>query len=103
MVGFLKIMSYICQMAFLRIQKQGKYSYLLICEGSRNKAGKVEQKVLHRLGRLESYNQQSLINIAAKLYALGGGDVEQLLQPKLLEQGRFNYGFPLVLKTLMNA
>lgn len=92
---------YICCMAFLRKEKQKSGTYLSICENYRDTRGKVRQQILYKLGKAEAYELEVLQRIGSQLYLLGKGNLEDLLKTTTQEQGRYNYGFPLVCKNLL--
>lgn len=87
-------------MAFLRQDKKGEEIYLRICETERL-GQKVVQRTLHNLGKKSDYSPESLSRIGAQLYCMNGNTLEDLMQEMCKEQGRYNYGFPLVIKHLL--
>lgn len=88
-------------MAFLRKEKQKSGTYLSICENYRDARGKVKQQILYKLGKAEAYDPEVLQRIGSQLYLLGKGKLEDLLKTATQEQGRYNYGFPLICKNLL--
>lgn len=88
-------------MAFLRQEKKGTGTYLRIVESYRGEDGKSKHRTLSNLGKAESYSAGALRKIGQSLYELGGGTIDQLKQRLLHEQGRYYYGFPLVVKALL--
>lgn len=86
-------------MAFLRSEKKKSGTYLRIVQSYRD-SGKIRHKTLYSLGKLEDYSADSLQRIAKKLIELSGGDVEEMLGGKFVEQGRYNYGYALVIGRL---
>lgn len=88
-------------MAFLRKEKQKSGTYISICENYRDAKGKVMQKRLYKLGKAEAYDPEALQRIGSQLYLLGKGDLKDLFKETTQELGRYNYGFPIVCKSLM--
>jgi len=92
-------------MAYLHKGKRKSETYLSICHNSRDETGQSRREVLYRLGKLSDYAASALQDIGRALYALGGGDVSdfhvEAAQKGMKELGRYNYGFPLVLLSLM--
>lgn len=88
-------------MAFLRQDQKGNEVYLRICETERQ-GKKVVQRTLHSLGKKSDYNPESLSRIGAQLYCMNGNSLEDLMQGMCKEQGRYNYGFPLIIKYLID-
>ena len=89
-------------MAFLRQDKKGADIYLRICENERQ-GNKVVQKTLYNLGSKSNYSQESLQRIGSQLYCLGGGNLTDLMEGMCDEKGRYNYGFPLIIKHLIEV
>lgn len=89
-------------MAFIRSERKGEEIYISICETVRL-GGKVQQRRLHNLGKLSDYSEESLRRIGERLYALGGGNLEDLMKNHCEELARYNYGFPLILNYLFKA
>ena len=87
-------------MAFLRVEKKRSGSYLRIVEPYREE-GKVRQRTLYSLGKAEDYTPEMLKRIGEKFYALGGGDVRELLGAGLRELGRYNYGYVRICRRLL--
>lgn len=88
-------------MAFIKHDKKDSGTYLRIVQSYRDKDGKPKNDTLYSLGKLEDYTGDSLKNIGQRLYELGGGTVEELKHKLLHEIGRFYYGFPLVVRKLL--
>ena len=88
-------------MPFLRIEKKASGSYVRIVTTYREH-GKVRQKTLYNLGKLEAYTPKALKAIGAKLYQAGGGKLEELLGQSVKETARYNYGYSLVLNKLLS-
>ena len=88
-------------MAFLRKEKKNAVTYLRIIQSYRDESGLNKQRTLYNLGKLEDYSAESLKKIGQALYELGGGCIDELENKILHELGRFYYGFPLVVKHLM--
>ena len=80
-------------MAFLRVEKKGYADYLRIVESFRNDKGKISQKTLVNLGKIQSYSPEALKGIGEKLYLLGGGQPSALQGKPTREYGSFSYGF----------
>jgi len=90
-------------MAFLRHEKKGEATYLRIIQSFRDTDGKIRHHTLFNLGKATDYSPEALKRIGQSLYELGGGTIEELKHRILHELGRFNYGFPLVVKQLLKA
>ncbi|MBU0487066.1 MAG: IS1634 family transposase [Bacteroidetes bacterium] len=90
-------------MAFLRKEKKNSVTYLRIVQSYRDEDGKARHRTLYNLGKAEDYTPEALKKIGKALYELGGGTLEELESKMLHELGRFNYGFPLIVKQLMNV
>jgi transposase len=82
-------------MASLIIDKKKSGDYLRIIESYREN-GKPKTRTLYTLGRVDSFSPSSLRRMGERLYALGGGNLSDLLGEALQEEGRYNYGFYLV-------
>jgi transposase len=89
-------------MAFLRQEKKESGTYLRIVQSYRDIDGKSKHRTLYNLGKSEDYSSEALKKIGQALYELGGGTIEELESKILHELGRFYYGFPLVIKKLLN-
>jgi transposase len=88
-------------MAFLRQDRKGNEIYLRICKNERV-GKKIIQHTLHNLGKKSDYSPESLARIGAQLYCMNGNTLEDLSQEMCQEKGRYNYGFPLIIKYLLN-
>ncbi len=88
-------------MPFLRIEKKASGSYVRIVTTYREQ-GKVRQKTLYNLGKLEDYSPETLKAIGAKLYRAGGGKLEELLALAVKETARYNYGYQLVFSKILS-
>jgi len=86
-------------MAYLRAEKKSSGTYIRIVVVHRVN-GKVVQKTLYSLGKIEDYAPNQLRNIAEKLIKLSGGNLDEVLGKDIIEEGRFNYGYALLLKKL---
>lgn len=86
-------------MAFLRSEKKKSGTYLRIIQSYRED-GKTKHKTLYSLGKLEDYTSDQLERIARKLMELAGRDITNLIGDELHEQGRYNYGYALVVQRL---
>ncbi len=86
-------------MAFLRKEIKKSGTYLSICESYRNEAGKVQRRVLRRLGNANDYSEQSLERIGRQLIEIAKGPTPE--PENIQELSRHNYGFPLVLHQLL--
>ncbi len=74
----------------------------MICESARVKGKNPQRTPLYRLGKVEDYSAEELQRIGSRLYALGGGKLEELLKKDgAKEVGRYNYGFPLMCRRLL--
>jgi len=80
-------------------KKSGKY--LRIVESYRDEEGKSRVRTLYNLGRLDSYSAASLKRMGERLYKLGGGDLKDLLDEGIQEEGRYNYGYYLIYAKVM--
>jgi len=89
-------------MPFIRKETKGKCTYLRIVESYRDQEGKSRHRTLYNLGKAEDYSPASLKKIGQTLYELGGGTMEELERKRLHEICRLYYGFPLVVKKLLN-
>lgn len=89
------------EMAFLRQDRKGDEIYLRICANER--VGKnVIQRTLHSLGKKSDYSPSSLARIGEQFYSMSGETLEDLRDSICKEKGRYNYGFPLIIKYLLN-
>lgn len=79
-------------MAYLREEKKKSGTYIRIVESIREN-GKPVQRTLLNLGKAEDYTPTQLKRIGARLYRLGGGNVNDLVGNSVSEIARFNYGF----------
>ncbi len=79
---------------YLKLVKSKNYTYLKICESYR-KNGKVHQRVLVNLGRLDKLQEGGLENIVKDLEALISPDKKEKIKDisTMEEVARFNYGF----------
>ena len=82
-------------MAFLRAEKKKSGTYLRIISNTRVN-GKVAQKTLYSLGKVEDYSSAQLEAMAAKLLSYAGKSIDDLLTNTLKELARYNYGYPLL-------
>ncbi len=94
--------SYLCGMAFIRVDKKGDGEYLRIVETKRE-GNRVVQQTLYSLGRSSDYTPAMLRRMGEKLYALGGGDPRELLSGGLREEGRYNYGYVQLIRRLLTT
>ena len=79
-------------MAFLKIDKKQTGNYIRLIESYREK-GKVRNRVIASLGKVEDYTPKMLRRMGEKLYTLGGGNITDLIGGNVSEIGRYNYGF----------
>ena len=86
---------------FIRQEKKSSGTYLSICKNYRDKDNKVRQKHLRSLGKLADYQPEELRQVATRLYELAGGDSKDLTMNTPQELGRYNYGFPYLLRKLL--
>jgi len=86
-------------MAFLRSEKKKSGTYLRIIQ-SYKEDGKSKHKTLYSLGKLEDYTPDQLERIAKKLMILAGREIRNLIGDELHEQGRYNYGYALMIQKL---
>ncbi len=94
--------TYLCGMAFIRVDKKGDGEYLRIVETKRE-GNRVVQQTLYSLGRSSDYTAEMLRRMGEKLYALGGGDPRELLGGGLREEGRYNYGYVQLVRRLLTT
>ncbi len=80
-------------MSFLKVERKSSGTYLRIIESYRNDQGQVRHRIVHSLGKVEDYTPEQLRQIGIRLYELGGGDIKSLLEGKIEEVGRYNYGY----------
>jgi len=86
-------------MAFLKIDKKKKGTYLRIVKSLRVN-GKSTHKTLYSLGKVEDYPADQLEKIAKKLLELAGVKMEDIVAKSFHETNRLNYGYALVIKKL---
>jgi len=79
-------------MAFLKIDKKQTGNYIRLIESYREN-GKVRNRVIASLGKVEDYTPKMLRRMGERLYSLGGGDIAYLIGGDVTELGRYNYGF----------
>lgn len=80
-------------MSFLKVERKSSGTYLRILESYRDDQGQVRHRILHSLGKVEDYTAEQLRQIGIRLYELGGGDIKALLEGKIEEVSRYNYGY----------
>lgn len=80
-------------MPFLKIERKASGTYLRITESYRDEQGATRHRILHSLGKVSDYSPEQLRSIGLRLYELGGGEIKGLLDGKLEELGRYNYGY----------
>jgi transposase len=88
---------------FIRVTKSKNHEYVKVVENYRED-GKVKQKVIANLGKLEDISQREAENIASKLLLLAKSKksvTQNELLPNLEELGRYNYGY-VVYRKLWN-
>ena len=88
-------------MASLIIDKKSSGEYLRMVEGYRDDQGIKRMRTLFNLGRVDSYTPESLRRIGERLYQLGGGDLKDLVGEHATQEGRFNYGFAIICRKLL--
>jgi transposase len=81
---------------FLRIENKPSGQYLRILESYRKPDGKSTHRTLYSIGRVDDYTPEQLRSMGVKLFELGGGEVNTLLQGEIREKARYNYGYALV-------
>jgi transposase len=89
-------------MAFIRKETKKSGTYLRFVESYRDQEGKSKHRTLYNLGRAEDYSPESLKRMGQVLFELGGGKLEELENKQLKEIGRYYYGFPLIVRKLLN-
>ncbi len=80
-------------MPFLKIERKTSGIYLRITESYRDEDGATRHRILHSLGKVSDYTPEQLRSIGLRLYELGGGEIKGLLDGKVEELGRYNYGY----------
>jgi transposase len=80
-------------MPFLKVERKSSGTYLRILESYRNESGTPTSRVLYSLGKVEDYTPEQLQRMGIRLYELGGGEVKALLEGKVEELARYNYGY----------
>jgi len=98
-LDFLGFLVYYCSMSFLRVEKKKSGTYLRIVESYRE-GTQTKHRTLHALGKVEDYPAKQLERIAAKLLALSGRKLEDVVGNELKEVARVNYGYALLTKYL---
>jgi transposase len=89
-------------MAFLRVEKKKTGTYLRIMQ-SFKEDGVSKHRTLYSLGKSEDYTPAQLESIAKKLLALAGKSMEEIVTVAFSEQGRYNYGYALILGSLWSV
>jgi transposase len=79
-------------MAFMRIDKKDGEQYIRIVTAKR-KHGRPSQETVYSLGKVSDYTPDQLKRFGTRFFELGGGDPRELLEGKVEELGRFNYGY----------
>jgi len=88
-------------MPFLRVERKTSGTYLRILESYRDSDGKSTHRILYSLGKVEDYSPEQLRRIGIKLFELGGGEVKALLDGRVEELARYNYGYVQVFTKVM--
>jgi len=88
-------------MAFLRVDKKKSGHYMRLLE-SYKENGVSKHRTLCSLGKVEDFTKEELETFGKKLLELAGKPVETATLTALSEQGRYNYGFPLMINNLFN-
>jgi transposase len=88
-------------MAFLKQDKKEAGTYLRLVRSYRDEYGHSRHDTICSMGKVEDYSEAELKSIGQTLYELGGGTIEELKRKLLHEEARFYYGFPLVVRKLM--
>lgn len=86
-------------MAFLRREIKKSGTYLSICESYRDLDGRVQRRVLRKLGNAADYSREALERIGRQLIELAKGPIGE--PDNIVELSRHNYGYPLVLHQLL--
>ena len=89
-------------MPFLRKENKKSGTYLRIIQSYRDTDGKSRHRTLYNLGKAEDYSPEALKRIGEVLYELGGGLPEELEHKTLHEVCRYYYGFPVIVRKLLN-
>lgn len=90
-------------MAFIRIEKKKSGSYIRIVESYRDQNNLTKHRTLYNLGKAEHYTPEQLKRIGTALFELGGGNANDLKDNAIKELARYNYGFPLVYRQILNT
>lgn len=90
-------------MAFIRKEVKKSGTYVRFVESYRDENGKSRHRTVFNLGKAEDYTAASLKRMGKLLYELGGGNIEELENKQLKESARYNYGFPQVVKKLLET
>jgi len=88
-------------MAFIRIDKKSSGNYIRILE-SYKENGVSKHRTICALGKIEDYSPEELESLGKKFLELAGKVVEEASLSAFSEQGRFNYGYPMVVNKLWN-
>lgn len=86
-------------MAFLRVEKKKSGTYLRVVQSYKD-GGRPRHRTLYSMGKVEDYPPNQLENIAKKLLELSGKSIKDVLGEDLIEEGRYNYGYALIIKKL---
>lgn len=87
-------------MAFLRVEKKGSGTYIRLVESYRkDKVSK--HRTLYTFGKLQDIPPDQLKALGMKFMELSGNPPASLMETSTEELGRFNYGFPLVVSSLL--
>ena len=87
-------------MPFLRVEKKASGTYIRLVESYRE-GKEPKHRTLYTFGKVEDFKPQQLQALGMKFMELSGKVAESTLESSLEELDRFNYGFPLVVTSLL--
>lgn len=87
-------------MPFLRVEKKASGTYIRLVESYRE-GKEPKHRTLYTFGKVEDFKPQQLQALGMKFMELSGKAAESTLESSLEELDRFNYGFPLVVTSLL--
>lgn len=80
-------------MPTIRIDKKPSGNYLSLIQSYRDHDGTPRMRTLANLGKVEDFKGETLKRVSKKLYALAGGDPEELKDNQIKELSRYNFGY----------
>jgi len=87
-------------MAYMRIDTKDGEQYIRIIRSVR-KNKQVVKETVYSLGKVSDYTGEQLKRFGTKFFELGGGDPRELLEGRIEELGRFNYGYYQLLRKIL--